>query len=556
MLRLRILLMTLLISTLLASPLQAMTKRPKLVVVVVIDQFRADYLLRFEKRFLPAHGKNGELGGFAYLMSRGAYFPMAQYGILQSMTCPGHATILTGAYPYQMGVPLNFWFDLKQDRLLYCAEDASYPMVGASTENHVGTAPTTLFGSTVGDELKNAGFPSRVIAVAMKDRAAIMLGGHRADLAFWNSNHEAKWVSSTFYLPDGKLPDWIQKLNQEIQPKPGETIRWTPLEPASGYSDESYRAPVDTYHLGKTFPHEVPASSKSALSLPYGMALTEQAAERAFDVYHLGKGKAPDVLALSFSSFDYIGHAFGPNSREVEEMTIQADRILAKLLNHIRRNLPGGLNDVVIALTGDHGTPPDPRWAKAHRQDAGVINEKQMTEDLEKLLTGKFGRPGDLKWINYNHDFDIFVNRKAVADRKADLAEVLFVAKEHVAQHPGVAHVFTLTDYQARRLPPGLHGEQAVHTYFLGRSGDIVIIPRPFWMIDDFDATSHLTGYNYDTLVPLVIAGPQIRPAVYPGHVRVIDLAPTLSYLLGVLPPSLSEGRVLTEAIAAPGARH
>ena len=537
----------------------AVIHRPKLVIALVVDQFRADYLLRFEKRFAPARGKNGAVGGYEYLMSQGAYFPMAEYDIMQSMTCPGHATILTGAYPYLAGIPINGWYDTAHGHYEYCAEDSTYTTVGAPNRDHVGTAPTLLNATTVGDELKNAGFPSRVVAIALKDRAAIMLGGHRADLAFWMDGHERAWVSSTFYLPDHKLPPWLEALNREIKPKAGEKIRWEAPGEGSGYSDPDYRPAEDTAKIGKAFPHELDASDRNVLAFPYGMELTEQAAERAFDAYKLGKGAAPDMLAISFSSHDYIGHAFGPNSREAEEMTIHEDQLIAKLLNHVRKSLPGGLHDVVITLTGDHGSPPDPVWAKAHHIDAGSINEKAVSDGLEKLLSEKFGEPGKgEKWVPMYHDLAFYVNRKAVTARMAKLSDVLSSIRDYLLTQQGIAYAVTLQDYEARKLPPGLHGEQFMHTYYPGRSGDVVAIPKPFWMIDGGDAVTHMTGYNYDRMVPLILAGPGLRAAVQPGHARVIDLAPTLSYLLGVLPPSLSEGRVLTEALlpASAGEKH
>jgi hypothetical protein len=525
--------------------------RPKLVVALVVDQFRADYLLRFENRFLPAKTKTGAVGGFEYLMTQGAYYPMAEYGILQCMTCPGHATILTGSYPYQSGIPLNGWYDSAHDHYEYCAADESFPLVGVKPREHSGLAPTHLIATTVGDELKNAGLPSKVVAVALKDRAAIMLGGHRADLTFWMDSHERSWVSSTFYLPGGKLPAWMEELNREIAPKPGQKIRWEAIGPGNGLSASDYKATRDTAHIGKELPHEIDASNKAALALPYGMELTEQAAERAFDEMKLGRGPGPDVLAISFSSHDYVGHAFGPNSREMEEMTVHEDQLISKLLNHLRKTVPGGLKDVVITLTGDHGAPPDPGWAKAHHIDAGMIDEKAVDQELEKLLSDRFGEPptGE-KWIAYDHDFDLFVSRKTLAARKAQLPEVLAVIQQHLAAQPGVAHVTTLTDYEAGRRLPGLDGEQEAHTYFPGRSGDVIVVPKPYWMVDGGDAVTHLTGYSYDRMVPLAIVGPGIRPAVHPEHARIIDLAPTLSYLLDILPPSLSEGRVLVEALA------
>jgi hypothetical protein len=542
----------------LLSPLQparaAVVKRPKLVVLLVIDQFRADYLLRFESRFLPAKSPNGDVGGFSYLMSQGAYFPMAEYGILQAMTCPGHATALTGAYPFQAGIPLNGWVDTKKGRYQYCAEDESYPTVGAPHREHAGTAPTNMIATTVGDELKNAGLPSKVVSVALKDRSAIMMGGHRADLAFWMHGKERAWVSSKFYLPDGKLPAWLEALNREIQPKAGQKTKWEAPGKGSGLSDPAYVPFADTAAIGKTFPHELPTSEKAALTLPLGVELTAQAAERAFDAHKLGQGAGPDILAVSFSNHDYVGHAFGPNSRQAEEITIHEDRAISRLLNHVRKRVPGGLSNVVIALTADHGAPPDPRWAKSARINAGVIREKPMTVELEKALVEKFGEPKGTPWIHTNHDLNIFVNRGAVRDRKVELKDVLNAIREKVSSMPGIAHAFTSFDYEERKLPPGLLGQQILQTYYKDRSGDVVAIALPFWMVDDEDIVTHITGYTYDRMVPLAIAGPGLKPGVQPAHVRMIDLAPTLSYLLGVLPPALSEGRVLTEALIA-GAR-
>lgn len=378
-----------------------------------------------------------------------------------------------------------------------------------------------------------------------------MMGGHRADLALWVDKNAHQWVSSSYYLPDNKLPSWVEKLNAEISAsEKGKKIRWAPQEKGNGLSDESYRPAIDTGHIGKAFPHELDANSKWVLALPYGMEMTEAAAERAVAAYSLGKGKATDLLAVSFSSHDYIGHAFGPNSRQMEEMTIAEDRLISKLLNQIRKQVPGGLKDVVITLTGDHGIPPDPDYAKANRIDSGRINEAELTAALEKKLTSRFGEaPKDHKWISQNHDFAIYVNRKTVAERKVDLTEVLAVIKEHLQALPGVAHAFTYFDFVARRLPPGLHEKQILAGYFPGRSGDVMTIPKPFWIPFDDSTVTHLTGYSYDRMVPLIIAGARLKPGNYPQHVRVIDLAPTLSYLLGILPPALSEGRVLNEAI-------
>jgi predicted AlkP superfamily pyrophosphatase or phosphodiesterase len=478
-------------------------KRPALVVAIVIDQFRADYLTRFERKFLPATSKQGLPGGFELLMSRGAYFPFAEYDILQSMTCPGHATILTGSYPYLAGIPLNDWN--QGDERVYCAEDPDAALVGAAQKSpHAGTSPRNLLSTTFGDELKSSGQPSRVVSLALKDRAAIMLGGHRADLALWLDSDARRWVSSRYYLPDGKLPAWVDELNK------------------------------------------TPGPSYDAAATPVGIDVTEAAAERAIAAYDLGRGAGTDLLAISFSSHDYAGHAHGPNADEMEEMTIAEDRALARLFGFIARRVP--FERTLLVLTGDHGIPLTPEYAREHKLDGGRIDENAFTSELETKLVARFGKPSTGKWLPFAHDLNWFVSRRAVADAKLELKTVLDAVRDAVAAIPGIAYAFTLFDYEARRLPPGMHERQILHTYFPGRSGDVIAIPRPYW-IPGKDTAAHLTGYSFDRTVPLAIAGFGVKPGRYATSARVIDIAPTLSWLSGVIPPTLSEGRVLNEII-------
>ena len=223
-------------------------KKPKLIVVLIIDQFRADYLTRFKERFLPAQNKKGAIGGFNYLISNGAYFPYAQYEILQAMTGPGHASLLTGSYPYQSGIPINDWYDSQSGKNMYCVEDEASPIVGLKENSDLkkirGMSPKNLIGTTVGDELKNAGYPSKVISIALKDRAAILLGGHRADLALWFDPSSFQWVSSKYYLPEDHLPTWVTTLNEEIK------IKKSPIKVWSAKLQEtmkSYFATTSTY---------------------------------------------------------------------------------------------------------------------------------------------------------------------------------------------------------------------------------------------------------------------------------------------------------------------
>ncbi len=537
-----------------AAPLQPglIQGQPKLVLVVVFDQFRADYLTRFQKRFLPATSSTG-VGGFQYLLANGATFFHAQYELLQNMTCPGHATILTGSYPYQNGVPTNYWYDPVTNEKTYCAEDPASRTVGVEKEApHLGTSPKNLRGTTVGDELKNAGYPSRVVTLALKDRAAIMLGGHAADLALWIDQQSMRWVSSRYYLPEGKLPSWVDALNQKLAEGKGKTMHWEAQGPGVGLSlADSLGKPTKMMGggFGSGFPHDFPLDSASALASPFGVDITEAAAEHAITAFHLGGGKGPDLLGVSFSSHDYVGHAFGPNSREMEEMTVHEDQSLAKLLNFVNRAVPGGLKQVTIILTADHGMPPNPDYLRRKSFDAGHVDEGELTKNLETALKDKFGEPAGGRWLAGSLDFNIKFSTKAFEGSKTTKTAAEDFVRDYLLEKvPGVAFAFTATDYAARKLPPGLFEKQILKTYVPGRSGDVVGILKPFFAAAE-NPVDHMTGYSYDRTVPLIMAGAHIHPGLYATPANTVDVAPTLSFLLGLIPPSQAEGRILEEIL-------
>jgi predicted AlkP superfamily pyrophosphatase or phosphodiesterase len=534
------------------------TPRPKLLLVIVFDQFRADYLSRFEKLFLPAN-HNGQVGGFKYLMDTGAYYPDGEYDILESMTGPGHATILTGAYPYLNGIVTNNWFDQQTQKQLYCAEDPKYSTVGFPTEEHVGTSPNNMISSTVGDELKNAGFPSHVVSLALKDRAAILMGGHRPDLAMWFDGAARQWTSSDFYLPSKKLPDWMLELNAGVKKSEGATIQWEKQQDSSENGSKKNNAEIKQNKTGMAWDESIPANiltdpvktgSHASYGMSYGSQLTEQAFEKAFDHYQMGQQRgadtATDLFAVSFSSHDIAGHAFGPNSREMELMTQSEDRVLSQLLNFVKKRVP--LKDVTIVLTGDHGIPPNPKWLATHGFGAGQIGDgKNLVPEITKALDEKFGKP-KTPWFGFVQELSYFLSSGALQETKAPLAEVEALAKNVLLAQKGVAFVFTSSEYAARKLPPGMHERQILHTYYPGRSANITIIPQPFYVASNSTA-DHMTGYSYDRTVPVILAGFGIKPGRYSSKANVIDIAPTLTFLSGVVAPSLSEGRVLSEAL-------
>ena len=465
-------------------------KKPKLVVVIVIDQFRSDFLTRFEKRM-----RSNKNGGLSYLMKNGAYFPFAKYDILQSMTCPGHATVLTGAYPYQMGIPVNEWYDTEKKSDVYCAEDVSSPIVGRLAKPEEGVSPVRLQGSTVGDELKMAGYSSKIVTVALKDRSAVMLGGHRADLAFWME--EGKWVSSKYYLKDGLLPGWVETLNAELMKEKGSTFKWKTAGQASGLSDKETPG----------FRREIEAGTDDSFNSQYGVQITTTAAIRAMKELKLGKGASPDILAVSYSSHDLLGHKNGLQSNVMEELTMFEDESIGQLLKEI--DLQVGLKNTVFAFTGDHGVGPAVEIIKPQGMPAGNLNTPQLKTDAELMFEKKWGKSSKGPWVLRAKNLGFYLNPDVILDKKKSRTEVEAEMKRFIlnaktsgeTNREGVAEVFTRSEWEERLLPTGRYARQILNTYIPGKSADVVLIPKPYW-VDKAAFATHVTGYNYDRSVP------------------------------------------------------
>ena len=510
--------------------------RPKLVVVIAIDQMRADYLTRFRSRFLEPETSGGAPGGFRFLMAKGAYYPHGQYDVLQNMTGPGHAMILSGSYPYQMGISLNDWYEPGRGQV-YCVRDDKSPLVVGKSPWE-GLSPKNFLGTTVGDELKNAGHPSRVITVALKDRAAILMGGHRADLALWFDGKTMQWTTSRHYIPEGPMPSWIEPVSREAQSKQGKPLAWKSDGEGTGLSSSNKAS----------FSHSTEYGSYVSFSYPMGVELVLNAAKAAVSSLKLGRGKATDLLAVSFSSHDYLAHAHGANSREMEEMTVAEDQQLSEFLQFLKKEM-NGLDDVVVVLTADHGGPYDPEWLKTKKINAGNIDERAAMKRGNDRLTTIFGKaPAGKPYIAFVSDLNFFLDPEALRVRKLDPTAVENELKKELLKIDGILTGFTKTEHRLRQLPPVLFERQALKGYMPGRSGDVVLIPKPHFQTAG-SVTAHQTGYSYDRTVPILLFGKRIKPGVYSERADVVDIAPTLSFLLGLVPPAMSEGRVLTEIL-------
>jgi arylsulfatase A-like enzyme len=546
------------------------SRPPRLAVVIVIDQFRADYLTRFRDQFLPSSLTEREPGssfprpgGFRFLMERGAYFESAYYDHYPLFTGPGHAVVLTGAPPCVSGVVGNEWFDRATGQEVYCAADSRFATIGASPQGkNIGTAPTRMLANTVGDELKMATRDqARVVALSLKDRAAIFLGGHLADRVVWYDKSVGGWVTSAFYARDGQVPVWAREVNRSgyIDSLFGQA--WTPLAGASRIAASLAPGTPERSmaKLGPGFPHRItgglekpgPKFYDAVTLTPFGNEFALRAARAAVTAEHLGADEIPDLLAINLSSNDYVGHAYGPDSPEVADMTVRTDRQLAALFQFLDQTVPGGLEQIAIVVTSDHGVAPIPELMQARGLDAGRIPLTALEKAAHDALSAHYGA-GD--WIVGMIEPTLYLNLKALADRGVAASDAESVAARALEGVPGVFAAYTRTQVLEGRLPNNLLSRAVTSGFHRTVSGDVVVVPRPYWFLDNGEhVTTHGSPYPYDTHVPLLLWGPGVRAGRYRERVSMLDLAPTLAMLLHVPVPNACQGAPLAIALQEGG---
>ncbi len=523
--------------------------RPKLVVVISIDQFRADYLRRFVRYFGP--------GGFNLLLKRGANFTEAHYRHSVTQTCPGHAVILTGSYADRNGVIANTWYDSAAHKPQYCAADSAAKLIGVASE---GRSPKNLLVSTVGDELKTAtNGRSRVITVAGKDRSAIMLGGHQADAAYWTE--DTLFVSSTYYMKE--LPLWVRRFNASGHVTEYRGATWDRILPVTAYAmmgPDNVAAEENPGGIGKTFPHHLGSGTAQADFLdgfqtsPFENEVIVDFAIEAITQEGLGRDDDPDLLGIGFSANDLVGHSYGPDSHEVMDMTVRTDRLLSRFFTFLEQQI--GLDRVAILVTSDHGVAPLPELARGgnSRARGGRIDPAVIVAAAEQALRARFGiprRPGFVdqpSWIMYQGWPWLYLNLEGLRDKGIRIEEAESIAQRAVQQVPGVARALTATELLRERAAAS--HTRAELSFYPGRSGNVYYELSPYLLPEaQQQGTTHGSPWAYDTHVPLLWLETGIRAGAYTGNVSVADIAPTLSALLGIPSPSGSQGRVLKEML-------
>jgi predicted AlkP superfamily pyrophosphatase or phosphodiesterase len=495
--------------------------KPKLVLAIVIDQFRYDYLLRFRADYNS---------GFTRLLEHGAVFTDAHYLHSATVTAVGHSTFLTGATPSISGIVANEWYDRQVKQNVTSVSDPDSKLVGLNAAR-AGSSPRRLLVSTVGDELKMQGGDSKVIGISIKDRGAILPSGHMADAAYWFDNDSNSWVTSTYYRAE--LPEWARKVNGEERYKQWLSAKWLPFD-----AKNDAAKPFCTMTKGTDVRY-----CGSLEATPWGNEMIEEFAERAIDGEKLGLHKSSDVLTVSFSSNDYVGHAVGPDDPAVRDMSIRTDRLLGKLLSYVDRQV--GAGNTLVVLTADHGVAPVPEVNQARKMPGGRLKGAAVIEKISAALASRFGAG---KWIVGGASTTPYLNLELIAQLKLDPAEVERVAAEAAGSAEHIFRVYTRHDLLAGRVQQDSISRAVSVGFFGPRSGDLFIIQEPYYLFDA-TGTTHGTPYDYDNHVPILFLGTGIKPGSYSRTVAVNDIAPTVAAILQVETPSGSVGHVLSEIL-------
>ncbi|MCF0043092.1 alkaline phosphatase PafA [Dyadobacter fanqingshengii] len=525
-----------------AIPKSSSLARPKLIVGIVVDQMRYDYLYRYYDQY--------QEGGFKRMMNEGFNCQNNHYSYALTVTAAGHASAYTGSVPAINGIVGNEWFDPIAKQSIYCVEDSTVRTVGSNNPTVGKMSPKNLLTSTVSDQLRIAtNFRNKTIAVAIKDRGSILPGGHTANGSYWFDSKTGNWVTSTYYMDD--LPQWVKDYNAKKMPSAYLQKGWQLLLSADNYGQSS---PDDVDWEGKlpgakrpVFPYDLAGLAGDAFGVvtdtPWGNTITKEMAIEAIKGENLGKGKDTDFLAISFSSTDKIGHRVGPNSIEQQDDFLRLDREFAELFGFLDGWV--GKGEYTVFLTADHGVVDVPGFAAAHKLPSGLVERKVVTATIDKALDDAFGKE---KYILSRENNQLYFDHSLLLKKKLTVAMATEVIREALLKVPGVADVLNLTDM----------GKAPMNTYQLElyknnvnakRSGDVQILTEPGWFYGTSTGTSHGTGYNYDTQVPFVMFGWGINKGETLRRTSVSDIAPTISALLHILPASGNIGNPVEEAI-------
>ncbi|MDH3327745.1 MAG: alkaline phosphatase family protein [Desulfobulbaceae bacterium] len=548
---------------LMAVPALAASSSPRLVLQITVDALRGDLPTRYYDRL----GENG----FRYLWEKGTVYTDAHHAHANTETIVGHTTLATGAHPAAHGMIGNVWFDRTENRTMYNIEDDRYRLLTAgagvdkdaeidSTQKAAksdGRSPSAIMVTTTGDELaiSTAG-RAKVFAVSIKDRGAVSMAGH-AGKAFWFSKASGEFVTSNYYYD--AYPAWVNEWNASKPVAAYSEKNWNLLHEKDTYlfgdaDDKEWE--TDLAGFGRVFPHPFGKSDGKYFTTlltisPAGDELTLDFAKALIANEQLGQDDIPDFLGVSFSSTDYVAHMFGPSSLESEDNLLHLDRTLADLLAFVDKQV--GLENTLIVLSADHGGPEVPGYLREFGIDAGYATpESWDKQPAFTALKKKFGTDKELI-SGYNHPY-VYLNHETIRQHNLDLHQVEQAVAEELLKFEGIAQAVPSSSLREGNLPDTLLNQAILRNFNPNRSGDIYVVFKPHWFINDFDglevAATHGSPWRYDTYVPIVFAGMQVPAQNIQRRVETVDVATTLAAFLGIKPPSGSAGVPLVEVFA------
>jgi predicted AlkP superfamily pyrophosphatase or phosphodiesterase len=520
-----------------APPAPVTGGAPRLVVVLIVDGLPERQVVDYRDQLSP--------DGLERFFTRGAWFTNAYYGYSHTVTCPGHATVLTGAYPHRTGIISNEWIDPATGEAQYCAGDPAATYIGHKSSKLDGTSPKNLRVESLGDVLRARDPRSRVIGISAKDRGAILPAG-KDGVAYMYQSQTGEMVSTTYYMQ--KHPAWVDEFNAS---KPADKyfgVEWRPVLDDAAY----WRSLADErrwYARGGKLPKKMgegldkpgPSFYSEILPTPFSDDLLFSFARAAIAGEKLGKGPAPDILIVSLSAHDYINHAWGAESRLSHDHLLQLDRMLGEFFNDLDEII--GRENYIAMLTADHGFMPAPEHSLSLGRNAGRVNAAQVSAKVNRELAKTFGAGA---WLGPWSAQGVVLNHALIHARGVDAAALAEAARKGIAAEPGIAVAYTHAELESGSRKGAPLFDAMEKSFDKDRSADIVVSLKPYWMFGGTVGTTHGSPYDYDTNVPLLFYGP---PWILPGRidtrVEMADVAPTLARILRVPAPRASEGKVL-----------
>ncbi len=512
---------------------------PKVVVLITIDQFPNYYLEKFKDDF----GKNG----FNFLIENGTYFSNANFEHIFNETAPGHTAISTGTYGNKNGIITNEWFDKQSKKIIYCVEDDSHKVFNTSHKR----SPKNLETYTIGDMLKlNSNFKSKVISISGKDRSAILTAGKFGDAAYWIS--DSIITTSNYYL--NSLPNWVTEFNNNKKINSYIDSVWTKLLDDKKYLE--YGSDNISYEniqnqTDNIFPHKIKIyeeqkfsknNYRNFLGSPFSSEIIFEFSKKILENENFGKDNFTDLLFINLSANDYIGHKYGPNSYEVMDITIRTDKMIEMFLNYLEKKF--GLENIILILTSDHGVAGAPEYIQEKVPNSNVrrVSENEIQNYCESILKNYF-QVNNENFIDTAISNNIYLSTSTIQKYNLEISNVENILKESLKNYFPIADV--LTENEMQNYNSSQFYEHIKRSYFKGRSGNLIYILKPYFIETTQITATHGMPYKYDSNVPIIFFGKQIQKKKSDERCSPIDIAATLSSLLGITMPPNCEGKIL-----------